>query len=122
MNKDEIMKQILKCRDSHTPEMYNTNREDLMLVTEGLRIRPGRVKNDVPFRQYFDINWQSLTPMWVLAFRKQLPLQVNFIINVNISLKVLFFSILGIGFNPSCRVIFPCFETLPITRVWSKVA
>ena len=47
-----------------------------MLLTEGLQIRPGRVKHEVSFRQYYDTNWQGITPMWVLAFRKKLPLQV----------------------------------------------
>ena len=48
-----------------------------MDVTTGLIIRPGRVKNEVSFRQYYDVNWESIQPMWVFVYRKKLPLQVN---------------------------------------------
>ena len=48
-----------------------------MDVTTGLIIRPGRVKNEVSFRQYYDMNWESIQPMWVFVYRKKLPLQVN---------------------------------------------
>ena len=71
------MENVLACRDSHTWEQYNTNREALMALTDGLMIRPGRVKNEVSFRNYYDVNWECIQPMWVLAFRKKLPLQVN---------------------------------------------
>ena len=48
-----------------------------MDITTGLIIRPGRVKNEVSFRQYYDVNWESIQPMWVFVYRKKLPLQVN---------------------------------------------
>ena len=48
-----------------------------MLLTEDLWIRPGRVKHEVTFRQYYDANGEAITPMWVLALRKKLPLQVS---------------------------------------------
>ena len=67
----------MACRDSHTSEEYNANRQILMALTDGLMIRPGRVKNEVAFRQYYDINWENIQPMWVLAYQKKLPLQVN---------------------------------------------
>ena len=47
-----------------------------MYVAEGLCIRPGRVKHAVPFKDYWDTNWETIIPMWVLAFRKEMPLQV----------------------------------------------
>ena len=75
-----ILKMVMACRDSHTSEQYNANRRILMELTDGLMIKPGRVKHEVTFRQYYDINWENIQPMWVLAFRKKLPLQVNGVI------------------------------------------
>ena len=71
-----ILDRVMACRDSHTSEQYNSNREALMELTEGLMIRPGRVKHEVSFRQYYDVNWEGIQPMWILAFRKKWPLQV----------------------------------------------
>ena len=72
-----IMERVLACRDSHTSEQYNGCRRDLMELTDGLMIRPGRVKHEVSFRNYYEVNWESIQPMWVLAYRKRFPLQVN---------------------------------------------
>ena len=47
-----------------------------MDVADGLLIRPGRVKNEVSFKDYWDTNWEKIIPMWVFAFRKEMPLQV----------------------------------------------
>ena len=52
-------------------------RAGLMILTESLNVRPGRVKNAVPFSQYFLTNWDRVQPMWVYAYRKELPLQVK---------------------------------------------
>ena len=76
MDKADLMDRIVQCRDSHTPEIYREQREALMYVAEGLCIRPGRVKHAVPFKDYWDTNWETIIPMWVLAFRKEMPLQV----------------------------------------------
>ena len=76
VEKDLILKKVVACRDSHTQDQYNANREELMEITSGLVIRPGRVKNEVSFRSYYDLNWESIQPMWVLVYRKKLPLQV----------------------------------------------
>ena len=48
-----------------------------MELTDGLMIRPGRVQHEVSFRNYYEVNWESIQPMWVLAYRKRFPLQVN---------------------------------------------
>ena len=74
------MEGVLRCRDSHTPEQYNVNRQELMAMTDGLIVQPGRVKTPVMFKQYYDDNWERITPMWVLAYRKQMPLQVKWLI------------------------------------------
>lgn len=47
-----------------------------MRLTEQLNVKPGRVKSFVPFSDYFFTNWDPVAPMWVLAYRKELPLQV----------------------------------------------
>ena len=44
MDKQELMENILKCRDSHTPEQYNMNRRALMELSNGSIIKPGQVK------------------------------------------------------------------------------
>ena len=80
VQKSRILKMILSCRDSHTPAQYNGHRQTLMQLTQGLYIRPGRVKHEVSFGQYYNTNWESITPMWVLAFCKKLPLQVLILI------------------------------------------
>ena len=49
-------------------------------MTDGLIVKPGRVKTPVTFKQYYDDNWEPVTPMWVLAYRKQMPLQVKWLI------------------------------------------
>ena len=77
MNKYDLLEKILQCRDAHTPEQYNHRRVELMVLTDGLLIRPGRVKNEVLFKDYWDTNWEKITPMWVFAFRKGMPLQVS---------------------------------------------
>ena len=77
VNKSDLLEKIIECRDSHTPEQYNQNREELMVLADGLLIRPGRVKNEVLFKDYWDTNWEKIIPMWVFAFRKRMPLQVS---------------------------------------------
>ena len=77
VNKYDLLEKILQCRDAHTPEQYNHRRVELMVLTDGLLIRPGRVKNEVLFKDYWDTNWEKITPMWVFAFRKGMPLQVS---------------------------------------------
>ena len=77
VNKAAIINLVMQCRDSHTAEQYNENREQLMRLTVGLLVKPGRVRFEVTFRQYYDTNWESIQPMWVLAYRKKLPLQVS---------------------------------------------
>ena len=80
VDKKLLIKSVLQCRDSHTPEQYNANRQELMALTEGLVVQPGRVKVPVTFKQYYDDNWERITPMWILAYRKKMPLQVFIII------------------------------------------
>ena len=77
MNKCDLLEKILQCRDAHTPEQYNQMRTELMVLADGLLIRPGRVKNQILFKDYWDTNWEKITPMWVFAFRKAMPLQVR---------------------------------------------
>ena len=72
-----IVECILQCRDSHTPEQYNERRQNLMTVTSGLIVTPGRAKAPVLFKKYYDDNWERIVPMWVLAYRKKMPLQVK---------------------------------------------
>ena len=48
-----------------------------MTVTAGLIVKPGRVKAPVLFKKYYDDNWERIVPMWVLAYRKKMPLQVK---------------------------------------------
>ena len=76
MDKAAIINLVMQCRDSHTAEQYNEKRERLMRLTVGLLVKPGCVRHEVTFRQYYDTNWESIQPMWVLAYRKKLPLQV----------------------------------------------
>ena len=67
---------IYKCSLSSTEEIYHENRAELFLLADGLQIYPGQVKNSVPFKNYFLSNWENIVPMWVKAYRKDLPLQV----------------------------------------------
>ena len=77
VNKKEIYKAITDCRKAHTRQEYSVYRSLLMVLCGNLNVRPGRVKNAVPFARYFDSNWDNIAPMWVYAFRKELPLQVK---------------------------------------------
>ena len=77
LNKQDILDAIVACRRAHTKEDYLKCRADLMILTEHLNVRPGRVKNAVTFSQYFLTNWDTVQPMWVYAYRKELPLQVK---------------------------------------------
>ena len=77
VNKKEIYKAITDCRRAHTRQEYSVYRSLLMVLCGNLNVRPGRVKNPVPFARYFDSNWDNIAPMWVYAFRKELPLQVK---------------------------------------------
>ena len=75
VDKKMLQDSVVQCRDSHSPEQYNVNRQELMALSEGLIVKPGQVKNPVSFRQYYDDNWERITPMWILAYRKKMPLQ-----------------------------------------------
>ena len=68
VDKKMILECITQCRDSHTPEQYNERRQNLMTVTAGLIVTPGRVKAPVLFKKYYDDNWERIVPMWVLAY------------------------------------------------------
>ena len=61
------------------------SRSQLMIMCQHLNVKPGRVKNAVSFAQYFCNNWDRVAPMWVYAYRKELPLQVKYCSNVQIS-------------------------------------
>lgn len=62
-------------RDSHSLDDYNERKAKLFSMTEGLLVRPGRVKVPVLFVDYFLKNWEPIKHMWVLAFRKSYPIQ-----------------------------------------------
>ena len=81
VDKSSLLAKIIQCRDANTPEIYNQKRAELMAEADGLSIRPGRVKHSVLFKAYWDTNWEKITPMWVFAFRKDMPLQVRKIIS-----------------------------------------
>ena len=81
MNKKEIYKAINDCRRAHTRQEYSACRSLLMVLCLNLNVRPGRVKNAVSFARYFDSNWDNIAPMWVYAYRKELPLQVKYMLN-----------------------------------------
>jgi hypothetical protein len=76
-DKKEILKAVVACRRSHTIAEYLEKRCQLMLLTQALYVKPGYTKDPVLFAQYFLSNWDIIAPMWVYAYRKQLPLQVN---------------------------------------------
>ena len=102
VDKPHIMLLLLRCRDSHTHQSYNANREALMEYTNGLWIRPGRVKHEVSFQNYYDVNWEGIQPMWVLAFRKKLPLQVNMLILSVCKPPITYKFVSGLCINTSC--------------------
>ena len=77
MDKHSILEAVITCRTSQTIEDYCLNRAKLMHLAGALNVKPGRVKNSVKFADYFFSNWNSVAPMWVYAYRKQLPLQVT---------------------------------------------
>ena len=76
MEKGDLLNAVVDCRLSHTVEDYLKSRAKLLILTETLNVRPGRVKTAVSFASYFLANWDRMAPMWVYAYRKQLPLQV----------------------------------------------
>ena len=76
VDKHAILEAVITCRTSQTIEDYCLNRATLMHLAGALNVKPGRVKNSVKFADYFFSNWDSVAPMWVYAYRKQLPLQV----------------------------------------------
>jgi hypothetical protein len=79
VNKMEILKSVTSCRRAHTKDEYMVCRAKLMIQTEGLNVKPGRIKTAVTFAHYFLSNWDLVAPMWVFAYRKELPLQVKLI-------------------------------------------
>ena len=70
--KKEIFKKILCVRNSHTLEHRKI---ELFQSTEGLLVRPGRVKEAVSFEFYFNKNWNDCKEMWSYFGRKSYPIQ-----------------------------------------------
>ena len=75
MRKKDIFKKILNVRNSHTLEHYEQRKIELFQITEGLLVRPGRVKEPVSFHFYFDKNWNQCKEMWSYFGRKSYPIQ-----------------------------------------------
>ena len=73
IEKQTLYELVRKCKISESVDEYNLNREKLLKVTEGLLVKPGKVKHFVTFEEYFMKNWNSLAPMWVKAYRKRIP-------------------------------------------------
>ena len=77
VEKQEINEMFKSLRDAHSVDDYNERKAKLFSMTEGLLVRPGRVKVPVLFVDYFLKNWEPIKHMWVLAFRKSYPIQVK---------------------------------------------
>ena len=76
VNKQELTEAMTECRMAHTVDQYIDKRCALLDIGVGLYVKPGRTKKAVLFNEYFLGNWDNVAPMWVFAYRKQLPLQV----------------------------------------------
>ena len=76
VDKQELVQAVTQCRVAHTVDQYIDKRVGLMELGVGLYVKPGRTKKAVLFNDYFMDNWEDEAPMWVYAYRKQLPLQV----------------------------------------------
>ena len=112
VEKQEILKAVTECRRADTKEDYMKSRAQLMILCEHLNIRPGRVKNAVSFAQYFFNNWDRVAPMWVYAYRKELPLQVKYP-SSEYSLQLYYFHFQGSGNTQACEAFFralKCYE------------
>ena len=70
--KKDLYEMIKKCRMSHSLEEYEMNRSRLFSATEGLLVKPGKRKNFGSFKDYFMENWNSVLPMWIKAYRKDI--------------------------------------------------
>lgn len=78
VDKQGLIKAVTACRMTHTVGQYIDKKTDLLDLGEGVYVKPGRTKKAVLFNEYFLGNWDNVAPMWVFAYRKQLPLQVSY--------------------------------------------
>ena len=76
VGKEELISAVTECRKAHTVGQYIDKKSALLDLGVGLYVKPGRTKKAVLFNEYFLGNWDNVAPMWVFAYRKQLPLQV----------------------------------------------
>ena len=70
--KDQIFADIEIVRKSQTEQQYLENEQMLLNKTSTLVVRPGNVKKNQWFKDYYLKNWKSCSEKWVWAYRKKL--------------------------------------------------